>query len=155
MTQGPAAPETVFTLFDGNSATLSDYEGRPLVVNFWASWCPSCVAELSQAIVPIQEKFGEDVAWLGVNLQDERDAALDLIAETGVQFDLAEDPDGAFYTDFAGFSMPFTAFISADGVLVEEHNGPLTDTQLEAAILEHFDFDEAALASAAVSEPRS
>ncbi|MGI9659838.1 MAG: TlpA family protein disulfide reductase, partial [Gaiellaceae bacterium] len=146
--QGPLAPQAAFTLFDGSTATLADYEGRPLVVNFWASWCPSCVAELSEAIVPIQERFGDDVAWLGVNLQDERNEALDLVGETGVQFDLAEDPDGNFYTEFGGFSMPFTAFISADGVVVEGHNGALTGSQLEEMILELFAIDETSVAAA-------
>ena len=147
VTQGPLAPETSFALFDGSTATLAEYQGRPLVVNFWASWCPSCVAELSEAIVPIQERFGDQVAWLGVNLQDERNEALDLVSETGVQFDLAEDPDGNFYTEFGGFSMPFTAFISADGVIVEGHNGPLTEGQLEDMILELFPVGESSLAA--------
>ena len=144
---GPLAPDAAFTLFDGSSATLADYRGRPLVVNFWASWCPSCVAELSEAIVPIQAQFGEDVAWLGVNLQDERPEALDLIEETGVKFDLAADPTGDFYTEFGGFSMPFTAFIAADGVIVEGHNGALTEGQLEDLIVELFPVGVSALAA--------
>ena len=124
--QGPPAPDAAFTLFDGSSATLADYQGRPVVVNFWATWCPSCVAELSEAIVPIQEQFGEDVAWLGVNLQDERADALDLIEETGVKFDLAEDPTGEYYTEFGGFSMGnyvsgLTNLLLAGRMLV--HNG--------------------------------
>ena len=135
---GPAAPTNAFALFDGSSSDFTDYVGRPLVVNFWASWCPSCIAELSEAFVPVQERFGDDVAWLGVNLQDERAEALELVAETGVRFDLAEDPDGELYRAFGGFSMPYTAFISADGVIVEEHNGALSQSQLEEMILELF-----------------
>ena len=138
VTQGPAAPSATFALFDDSTTTLATYHGQPLVVNFWASWCPSCVAELSEAIAPVQAQFGADVAWLGVNLQDERSEALRLIEETGVQFDLAEDPDGELYREFGGFSMPFTAFISADGVIIEEHNGPLTQDQLEEMIEELF-----------------
>lgn len=145
---GPAAPGATFALFDGTMSSLADYRGRPLVVNFWASWCPSCIAELSAAIAPVQEQFGDDVAWLGVNLQDERGAALELVEETGVEFDLADDPDGDLYLDFGGFSMPFTAFISADGVIVEEHNGPLTRDQLEELILELFPVDDGALTAA-------
>jgi thiol-disulfide isomerase/thioredoxin len=138
VTHGPAAPSATFALFDDSTTTLAAYRGQPLVVNFWASWCPSRVAELSEAIAPVQAQFGAAVAWLGVNLQDERSEALRLIDETGVQFDLAEAPDGAFYREFGGFSMPFTAFISADGVIVEEHNGPLTQDQLEEMIEELF-----------------
>ncbi len=145
--QGPLAPDASFALFDGTTSTFADHAGRPLVVNFWASWCPSCVAELSLAIAPVHATFGEDVAWLGVNLQDERSEALKLIEETGVTFELADDPVGDLYRAFGGFSMPFTAFISADGVIVEEHNGPLTENQLEDLIVELFPVEHGALAA--------
>jgi thiol-disulfide isomerase/thioredoxin len=124
------APATPFVLFDGSPATLADYQGRPLVVNFWASWCPSCVAEMSAAFKPAQEQLGDEVAFLGMNIQDERDRALRLVEETGVLFDLAEDPLGQLYLDFGGIGMPFTVFIDAEGNVVEEHNGPLTAEQL-------------------------
>jgi thiol-disulfide isomerase/thioredoxin len=132
-----AAPTTPFTLFDGTTATLADYQGQPVVVNFWASWCPSCVAEMSAAFKPAQERIGNDVAFLGINIQDERDKALRLIDETGVQFDLAEDPDGRLYVDLKGLGMPFTVFIDSAGSIIHEHNGPLTEQQLVDLIEEH------------------
>ena len=69
-TAGEPAPPTPFLLFDGTEATFADYRGRPLVVNFWASWCPSCVAEMSAAFRPVQEQLGDRVAFLGMNTQD-------------------------------------------------------------------------------------
>ncbi|MFQ5948586.1 MAG: DUF3179 domain-containing (seleno)protein, partial [Acidimicrobiia bacterium] len=137
-TRGPLAPANTFTLFDGTAATFADYRGRPLVVNFWASWCPSCVAEMSSAIRPVQDRFGDRVAFLGVNLQDERSEALELIEETGVRFDLAEDPIGTLYREFGGIAMPLTIFISANGEILEEHNGPLSEGQLEDKIRDNF-----------------
>ena len=127
---GDPAPTTEFVRFDGITATFADYTNRPLVVNFWASWCPSCVAELSAAFRPVQERLGDEVAFLGLNIQDERDKALELVAETAVAFDLAEDPRGDVYRELGGLGMPFTVFISADGQVVERHNGPLTEHQL-------------------------
>lgn len=124
------APTTPFLLFDDSPATLADYQGRPLVLNFWASWCPSCVAEMSAAFKPAQEQLGEEVAFLGMNIQDERDRALRLVEETGVLFELAEDPLGQLYLDLGGIGMPFTVFIDPEGNIVEEHNGPLTKDQL-------------------------
>jgi cytochrome c biogenesis protein CcdA/peroxiredoxin len=133
---GDPAPTTSFLRFDGTSATLADYRGTPLVVNFWASWCPSCVAELTAAIRPAQDRFGDEVGFIGVNLQDDREAALELITETGVQFDLVEDADGTLYTQFEAIGMPFTAFIAADGSIIDTHNGPLTEGQLSDKITE-------------------
>lgn len=134
---GPAAPTTEFAYFDGSTGTFADYAGRPLVVNFWASWCPSCVAEMSAAIRPVQEQVGDQVAFVGFNLQDDRDAAVRLIDETGVLFDLAEDPIGDLYTELKGIGMPFTVFISADGEVVHKHNGPVTEQQLLDLIDKH------------------
>ena len=135
---GPPAPATRFAYFDGSDGSLASYAGRPLVVNFWASWCPSCVAELSAAFVPVQERFGDEVAFLGLNLQDERSRALQFVEETGALFDLAEDPQGLLYTELGGLGMPFTVFVSADGRILEKHNGPLTESQLTDLVAETF-----------------
>ncbi len=135
---GPQVPTLGFVTFDGAEATLADYNGRPLVLNFWASWCPSCIAEMSAAFLPVQERLGTQVAFLGMNIQDERDKALRLVDETGVLFDLGEDPDGDLYTELGGLGMPFTVFVSADGQIVDKHNGPLTEGQLGDKIEELF-----------------
>lgn len=134
---GPPVPDLQFAFFDGTTATLDHYRGRPLVVNFWASWCPSCVAEMSAAFRPVQERRGDEIAFVGFDLQDERSRALALVEETGVLFDLAEDPVGDLYTEFGGIGMPFTVFVSPDGEILHEHNGPLTEAQLDGLIDEH------------------
>lgn len=128
--QGDPIPSTAFETFSGESATLASYSGQPLVLNFWASWCPSCVAEMSAAFRPAQLALGDDVAFLGMNIADEREKALELVDETGAIFDLAEDVNGELYTELGGLGMPFTVFISADGSILDVHNGPLTEGQL-------------------------
>lgn len=135
--RGPAVPTTEFVFFDGSTATLDHYAGRPLVINFWASWCPSCVAEMSAALRPVQERLGDQVAFVGFNIQDDRARALALIEETGVLFDLAEDEFGDLYTELGGIGMPFTVFVSPDGEIMAKHNGPVTEGQLEDLINEH------------------
>ena len=127
---GDPIPSDTFQTFSGETVTLADYAGKPLVVNFWASWCPSCVVELTAAFLPAQLALGEEVDFLGVNIQDERQRALELVEETGVLFDLAEDSGGALYRALGGLGMPFTVFVSA------VHNGPLTEDQLVNKITE-------------------
>ena len=127
---GPKAPQDEFAFFDGTSGTLAAYEGRPTVINFWASWCPSCVAEMSAAFLPAQLSLGDQVSFVGFNIQDERSKALELVDETGVLFDLAEDPQGDLFTELGGLGMPFTVFISEAGEIIHKHNGPLTEGQL-------------------------
>jgi len=135
--RGPAVPTLEFAFFDGTTATLAHYEGKPLVINFWASWCPSCVAEMSAALRPVQQQRGDEVAFVGFNIQDDRGRALALIEETGVLFDLAEDARGDLYTELRGIGMPFTVFVSADGEIMHKHNGPVTEGQLNDLINEH------------------
>ena len=134
---GPAVPTVEFAFFDGTTATLAHYQGRPLVINFWASWCPSCIAEMSAALRPVQEQRGDEVAFVGFNIQDDRGRALALIEETGVLFDLAEDARGDLYTELGGIGMPFTVFVSADGEIMHKHNGPVTEGQLNDLIDKH------------------
>ncbi len=134
--QGEPIPSETFETFAGEQISLGAYAGEPLVVNFWASWCPSCVAEMSAAFLPAQQQLGDQVAFLGINIQDERDRALDLVEETGALFDLAEDPVGELYTALGGLGMPFTVFISPDGLILDVHNGPLTESQLVDRITE-------------------
>ena len=135
--RGPAVPTNEFEFFDGSTATLAHYQGEPLVINFWASWCPSCVAEMSAALRPVQELRGDEVAFVGFNIQDDRGRALALVEDTGVLFDLAEDARGDLYTEFGGIGMPFTVFVSADGEVMHKHNGPVTEGQLNDLINEH------------------
>lgn len=128
------AAAQAFALFDGTPATLATFGGSPLVLNFWASWCPSCVAEMSAAFRPVQEQVGDRVVFLGMNIQDDRSDALELLAETDVQWISAEDADGSLYLELGGIAMPFTVFISPEGEVLDTHNGPLTESQLRDRI---------------------
>lgn len=129
-----SVPTREFESFDGSTVTLADWAGEPLVVNFWASWCPPCVAEMGDAFEPAHQEYGDDIAFLGVNVQDHRDLAMDVVEETGVTYALAEDPDGRLFAEFGGFGMPMTVFVSADGEVLDTHGGPLTREQLDAKI---------------------
>ncbi len=128
-----------FVMFDGAISSFEDFKGKPLVLNFWASWCPPCVAEMPD-FQKASESFVDQVTFLGMNMQDpDRSAAERLIAETGVRYPLALDPDGALFARFGGIGMPTTVFIDADGNVVDTHTGALFGEVLEERIREAFD----------------
>lgn len=135
---GPAAPDRAFETFDGVQSSLEDYEGEPVVVNFWASWCAPCVAEMPD-FERVHQDLRGDVRFLGLNTQDEREAADQLVEQTGVTYDLALDTDGALARDFELFSMPSTYFIDEAGTIAHRHSGLATEQQLRDLIDEHLD----------------
>lgn len=132
---GSAAPEAGFEMFDGSSATLADYRGSPLVVNFWASWCPPCVAEMPE-FEEVHRAMGDRVVFLGMNTQDTPQDAARIVERTGVTYDLARDPGGEMFRAFEVLGMPSTFFISPEGRVVDRHTGALTKELLQQKIEE-------------------
>lgn len=114
----------------------SDFRGTPLVLSFWASWCPFCIEEMPD-LERVHRRFGEAVAFLGVDLQDDRGLASDLIDRTGVTYPIAEDPSGSLFADTRGLGMPTTLLVTADGHVARRITGPVSDDELERLVLEH------------------
>jgi cytochrome c biogenesis protein CcmG/thiol:disulfide interchange protein DsbE len=133
----PPVPAVELIDFEGQSFSLADYEGTPVVVNFWSSWCPSCVAEMPD-FERVHRQLRRRVAFVGVNQRDDRGAARDLAAETGVSYRLAADPNGALLDAFGGPGMPTTAFIDAHGNVVEVVTGQLDQALLKSYIQRSF-----------------
>jgi thiol-disulfide isomerase/thioredoxin len=130
---GASLPSLVLVGLDGQPVALDDYRGTPLVVNFWASWCPPCLREMPDFEMVSRERSGE-VVFLGLNLRESAATAASLVERTGVTYDLALDSDGAAARAFGVMNMPTTAFVGADGVVVEVHTGALDVQQLNARI---------------------
>jgi len=124
--------------FEGNTVTISDLEGQPVVVNFWASWCAPCLAEMP-GFERVYQTHRDSVQFLGVNLTDDIEPALAVVARTGVTYPLARDVQGEAFTAFGGFGMPTTVFLDESGEVVEMYTGELTADELEARIVKYFE----------------
>ncbi|MBI2237014.1 MAG: TlpA family protein disulfide reductase [Actinobacteria bacterium] len=139
---GPLLPDFSLAAFGGQGeVTGADFRGTPLVLNFWASWCPFCIEEMP-GFERVNREFGGAVTFLGVDLQDDRALAEDLAVRTGVTYRLAEDPEGSLFAAVGGLGMPTTLIVSADGHIEEKVTGPLEPDQLRRLILENL-FEEA------------
>lgn len=119
--------------FDGGAVALGDYAGRPMVVNFFASWCGPCAREMPD-FEAVHAARGDEVAFIGVSLQDTPEAAQALAERTGVTYDLVRDTDSELFRAVGGTSMPTTVFISASGEVVDVHGGELPARMLEERI---------------------
>lgn len=133
---GASAPDVTLSMQDGSTLDLASLQGRPVVLNFWASWCPACVAEMPD-FQRVHEQLGDAVAFIGVNTQEvSAAAAAGLLAQTRVGYDIALDPRGELFRRFGGFAMPTTVFIGADGAVVDVHAGVLFADDLSARLAE-------------------
>lgn len=133
---GPQVPDLSYETFDGGRASLADLAGEPAVVNFWASWCPPCVAEMPD-FERVHLDVADEVRFVGINTQDRLPEAQRLVEETGVTYDLGLDPDGELFREFGVVSMPSTFFVTAEGTIAHRHAGLLTEAQLRELIDEH------------------
>ena len=135
--EAPPAPDLELAGFDGGTVRLVDFEGKPLVVNFWASWCVPCLAELP-GFERVHQANKDNIAFLGINLADDPGAAEAVREQTGITYPLARDPDGSAFEAFGGFGMPTTVFISPQGTIVELYTGELSAEALAERIDDYF-----------------
>jgi len=132
---GRPAPEWSLTTLDGGMLAADDMAGRPYVVNFWASWCvPACVDE-HPVLTAAHERYGEEVAIIGVLYQDDPAAAEGFLARYGdAGYAHVHDEAGRLAIDFGVTGPPETFFVDAEGIVRDKQFGPLTDALLAERI---------------------
>ncbi len=125
--------------FDGGTRTFGEaVEGDiPTVVNFFASTCTPCRLEMP-AFEEVAGELEGKVDFLGLAVQDRPEDALELVAQTGVTYEVARDRDGDVLSAVGGFVMPTTAFVAPDGTVLAVHLGELTADELRTTIDELF-----------------
>ena len=120
------------TLLPGAQRTLrrelDAVKGHPAVVNVWASWCGPCRTEMP-AFQRAALSRGRDIAFLGVNLKDDPEAAQRFLTTVPLSFPSVEDPDGQVYNAYGLAGAPSTIFYDARGRKVFTHQGPYTSAE--------------------------
>jgi len=134
--RGKKAPAFVLTNLDGKKVSLADYKGRPVLVNFWATWCGPCKVEM-----PWFEEFRKQYASQGfeiLGLTDDADAGKDVIAKvaqkSGVTYPILLT-DGKVQDAYGGLEvLPMSFYVDRNGVIVEQTAGLGPKEQIEANI---------------------
>lgn len=124
---GRAAPAWTLASLDGETLSSDDLAGRPYVVNFWASYCiPACVDE-HPVLADAHEQLGDEVAIVGVLVNDEVSDATGFLARYGdAGYPHLVDPGGRLAIEFGVTGPPETYFVDAGGIVRDKQFGPLT-----------------------------
>ena len=125
---GDTAPNFAFVLADGRGADLASLQGKPVVLNFWATWCGPCRAEMPE-LVALHEGDPE-VVVLEVNVGEELAAVGKFTAEFGMTMTVVLDLEDSIRRAYEVRNMPTTVFIRADGTIGARWPGILVGEQL-------------------------
>lgn len=133
--QSERAPDFELQDYDGKTVRLTDFAGKPLVINTWAAWCPFCRKELVD-FAAVQKEFDDRVVIIAVDRSETKDTAKKYTDELGVTNSMIFliDPSDSFYQSISGFSMPETIFVDKNGLIVDHKRGPMDIQEMRERI---------------------
>ena len=130
------APDFILTTFKGTTISLEDLRGKPAVINFWASWCPPCRIEAPLIERTWRAYKNRGLIFLGVNIQDRKEDALNYIREFNITYPNGPDPTGEISIDYGVSGLPVTFFVSSKGEVVRRWVGAIEKSVLISSIEE-------------------
>ena len=136
---GSMAPDIALTDLSGQPVRLSDLRGRPVIVNFWASWCVPCEDQFPMLRQAYESHADDGLAVIGVVYQDRSQAAADFMARHGAEWTVATDPEGRTADAYRVLGPPETFLIGRDGTITARALGQFPAawlTEKVAAIME-------------------
>lgn len=130
------APDFTLPTFDGGQLSLARYRGQPVVINFWASWCPPCREE-----APILERVwrrytDQGILFIGIDIQDKEEDARAYLKEFDITYPNVMDEDGTVTVDYGVIGIPVTFFIGKTGLVERRWVGAIREDQLSAWVEE-------------------
>jgi len=131
---GRAAPDfTLSPVGGGEPVSLAALRGRPVVLNFWATWCVPCYQE-HPVLVATAQALGDEVRFVGVVYEDDEANVREWLRRQGSSYATLFDPDGKTAIAYGVFGVPETYFIDAQGTIVSKYVGPLDGATLQARL---------------------
>jgi cytochrome c biogenesis protein CcmG/thiol:disulfide interchange protein DsbE len=130
------APDFSLTTFKGTTISLEDLRGKPVVINFWASWCPPCRIEAPLIERTWRAYKNRGLIFLGINIQDRKEDALNYIREFDITYPNGPDPTGEISIDYGVSGLPVTFFVSRNGEVARRWVGAIEKSVLISSIQE-------------------
>lgn len=131
---GKPAPDIDLLTLEGEQVTLSGLRGRPVLINFWATWCIPCRDEFPLLVGAYQEHAAEGLEILGIVHDDTAAAARDFAAELGATWPMLDDADDVAWADYVGVGMPTSLFVDPQGIVRAFSLGGFNESGLAALL---------------------
>jgi cytochrome c biogenesis protein CcmG/thiol:disulfide interchange protein DsbE len=130
---GYLAPQFTLNSTQSEEITLADYRGQPVVLNFWATWCPPCRAEVPH-FQDASVKYNGQATILGIDQGEPLPIIADFASTFNLSYPLLLDQDGAVNRQYGVAALPTTVFVDANGIVREVYTGIVTGAVLEDRI---------------------
>ncbi len=129
----PGRPAPDFTLpdLDGNMVRLSDFSGRPVVLNFWATWCAPCRLEMPELARAMTDHADRELMVLAINQDETAEQVDSFLTEVGLSLPALLDAGNEVGAAYGAFFLPTTVIVGPDGIVGAVHRGILSREQLD------------------------
>ncbi len=134
--KGSVAVDFQLTDLDGQEVSLSAYRGSVVLINFWATWCPPCRAEIPDIEAAYQARRDEGFVALGVSVEQAPDHVASFVGAMGMSYPVLLDETGAVSRTYRAQGLPVSVFLDREGVIQVRHVGQLTRADLDGYLAE-------------------
>jgi peroxiredoxin len=134
--EGNRARDFTLEALDGNTVSLEDHRGSVVLVNFWATWCAPCRAEIPDIQAIYDERQGDGFVVLGVNVEETREQVEPFVNEFNISYPVLLDESGRLLKMYRAMGLPMSVIVDQEGVIHARHIGYLSATQLERYLAE-------------------
>ncbi|MGE5618840.1 MAG: TlpA family protein disulfide reductase [Sphingomonadaceae bacterium] len=131
---GNLAPDFSLKGLDGQTVRLSELRGKPVLVNFWATWCPPCRQEMPDLEKVYQRYRDEGVVFLGVNKEEDAETVRKFVEQNRYSWTFLLDSDGKVGNSYWVSGIPTSYFVDREGIVRDIHIGILNVSLLEAKL---------------------
>ncbi len=128
---GAQAPDFTLKDLNGQEVTLSNFRGQPVLINFWATWCPPCRLE-KPFLERAYEKYKEEgFVILAVNMRESEATVQAFVEQSGTTFTILLDKSGMVVSLYRVYAAPTSFFVDKEGIIIDRYMGPLTEQAIE------------------------
>ena len=129
--EGRLAPNFILSDLDGNEISLSNLRGKPVIVNFWATWCPPCREEMPAIETLYQQYKYLGVEIIGIGMMENENRVREFVEEGNYNWTFAIDTKGEISWDYRVVAIPTSFFIDSQGIISSIHRGPMNTSDIE------------------------